>query len=93
MLIKSIHIGADALKHMRKLNSILFGSIIDLYLNLMKRKMKLTETQLPDKRYYETYSEEYERNRRYNELKNQWKKPEQGFYDSINGRVYFIIYK
>jgi hypothetical protein len=37
----------------------------------MKKKMKLTETQLPDKRYYETYSEEYERNRRYNELKNK----------------------
>ena len=33
--------------------------------------MKLTETQLPDKRYYETYSEEHERTRRYNELKNQ----------------------
>ena len=42
--------------------------------------MKLTETQLPDKRYYETYSEEYERNRRYNELKNQWRKPEMGGY-------------
>ena len=55
--------------------------------------MKLTETQLPDKRYYETYSEEYERNRRYNELKNQWKKPEQWFYDSVSGRIYFVIYK
>ena len=55
--------------------------------------MKLTDTQLPDKRYYETYSEEYERNRRANELKNQWKKPEQWFYESINGRVYFVIYK
>lgn len=41
------------------------------FYNIKKRKMKLTETQLPDKRYYETYSEEYERNRRYNELKNQ----------------------
>ena len=55
--------------------------------------MKLTSTQLPDKRYYETYSEEHERNRRYNELKNKWKKPEQGFYESMNGRVYFVIYK
>lgn len=55
--------------------------------------MKLTATQLPDNRQYETYSEEYERNRRYNELKNQWKKPEQWQYDSVNGRVYFVIYK
>lgn len=55
--------------------------------------MKLTETQLADKRYYETFDNEAERNRRYNELKNQWKKPEQGFYDSMSGRIYFIIYK
>lgn len=32
--------------------------------------MKLTGTQLPDKRYYETYNDEVERNKRYNELKN-----------------------
>lgn len=55
--------------------------------------MKLTSTQLPDKRNYETYNNEAEKNKRYNELKNQWRKPEQGFYDSISGRIYFIIYK
>lgn len=55
--------------------------------------MQLSKTQLPDKREYETYSEEYERNRRFNELKNQWKKPEQWKYESVNWWVYFIIYK
>ncbi len=55
--------------------------------------MKLTETQLPDKRYYETFDKESERNVRYNELKNRGKKPEQGFYDSVSGRIYFVIYK
>ena len=42
--------------------------------------MKLTETQLPDKRHYETYNNEIERNKRYQELKNMGKKPEMGGY-------------
>lgn len=59
-------------KVMQRYSLTLFGFIMALYLNLIKKeKMKLTETQLPDKRYYETYTEEHERNRRYNELKNQ----------------------
>ena len=55
--------------------------------------MKLTETQLPDSRNYETFDSEYERNVRYNELKRRWHKVEQGFYDSVSGRIYFVIYK
>ena len=56
--------------------------------------MKLTETQLPDKRMYETYNDERERNARYNELKKiKWPKVEMWFYDSVSGRIYFIIYK
>lgn len=43
MLIKSIHIEVDALKRMRKLNSIRFGSIIDLYLNQIKRKNEINK--------------------------------------------------
>ena len=37
----------------------------------MFEKMKLTETQLADKRYYETFNNEAERNRRANELRNK----------------------
>ena len=55
--------------------------------------MQLTKTQLPDKRIYETYDKESERNIRVNELKNVWRKPEVGFYDSISWRIYFLIYK
>lgn len=36
----------------------------------MFEKMQLTSTELPDGRYYETYDNETERNRRYQELKN-----------------------
>lgn len=50
-------------------------------------------TTLPDKRTYETFDSEAERNRRYNELKNKKTKVEHGSYDSMNGKVYFIIYK
>ena len=63
-----------------------------IYMKMLE-KMQLTKTQLPDKRNYETYDSEAEKNRRFNELKNQWRKPEQGFYDSVSGRIYFIIYK
>lgn len=55
--------------------------------------MKLSETILPDKRNYETYDSPSERNIRFNELKNRWKKPEMGQYESVNWWVYFIIYK
>ena len=55
--------------------------------------MKLTDTELPDWRKYETYNDENERNRRQRELKNTKNKVEIGFYDSVSGRVYFIIYK
>jgi hypothetical protein len=48
-----------------------FGYIIVHILNLILRKMQLTKTQLPDKRNYETYDSEAEKNRRFNELKNQ----------------------
>lgn len=53
----------------------------------------LTQTQLPDKRMYETFKDKAERNQRYNQLKAQEKKPEQGEYDSVSGRIYFVIYK
>lgn len=59
----------------------------------MKRKMQLTNTELPDRRRYETYDSEAERNARYNELKRRGYKVEQGFYDSVSGRIYFVIYK
>lgn len=50
-------------------------------------------TTLPDKRIYETFDSEGDRNRRYNELKHRWFKLETGKYESINGMIYFIIYK
>ena len=53
----------------------------------------LSKTELPDGRKYETYNNEYERNSRFNQLKNQGKKPEAGKYESMNGTIYFIIYK
>ena len=57
------------------------------------RKMH-NKTQLPDKRTYETFTDENERNRKRNELKNVKKdKIEIGSYDSVSGRIYFIIYK
>ena len=55
--------------------------------------MQLTNTELPDRRRYETYDSEAERNARYNELKRRGYKVEQGFYDSVSGRIYFVIYK
>lgn len=55
--------------------------------------MQLTSTELPDKRHYETFDNEAERNRRYQELKNMWRKPEMGGYKSANWMVYFVIYK
>lgn len=55
--------------------------------------MLLTTTQLPDKRNYESYSDELERNKRFQELKNMWKKPEMWGYKSANWMVYFVIYK
>lgn len=54
--------------------------------------MRLTQTQLPNKKFYETYDSEGERNRRRNELKNQWHKPEIWQYESISGKIYYIIY-
>lgn len=84
MLIRSILTEAEGLRHMPRHNSIPYGYIIDLYLNLFLRKMQLTKTQLPDKRTYETYDTESERNIRFNELKNRGHKPEQGRYQSIN---------
>ena len=52
------------------------------------------KTQLPDKRTYETFTDENERNRKRNELKNVKKdKIEIGSSDSVSGRIYFIIYK
>lgn len=50
-------------------------------------------TTLPDKRTYETFTDEAERNRRHNEIKNIKGKVEIGFYDSAMGRIYFLIYK
>ena len=50
-------------------------------------------TQLPDKRMYETFTDEWERNRRVRELEHTKKWVETGFYDSAMGRIYFIIYK
>ena len=50
-------------------------------------------TQLPDKRIYETFTDEYERNRRWSELKNKRIKVETGMYDSVSWRIYFLIYK
>ena len=41
-----------------------------IYMKMLE-KMQLTKTQLPDKRNYETYDSEAEKNRRFNELKNQ----------------------
>ena len=58
--------------------------------------MKMTYhniTQLPDKRMYETFTDEYERNKRANELKRTKWKVELGFYDSVSWRIYYIIYK
>ena len=71
MLIRNTHIEVEERRHMRKPNSILFGSIIDLYLNQIKKRMKLNETILPDKRKYETFDSPSERNIRFNELKNR----------------------
>ena len=51
------------------------------------------KTQLPDKRTYETFTDEGERNRRYHEVKNAKNKVEMGSYKSINWIIYFIIYK
>lgn len=59
----------------------------------MFEKMQLTSTELPDGRYYETYDNETERNRRHQELKNMWRKPEMWGYKSVNWMVYFVIYK
>ena len=55
--------------------------------------MQLTKTQLPDKRNYETYDSESEKNIRFNQLKAQGKKPEQGRYESVNWTIWFVIYK
>ena len=41
-------------------------------------------TVLPDKRIYETFDNPSDRNIRYNQLKTQGKKPEQGQYESAN---------
>ena len=50
-------------------------------------------TTLPDKRTYETFTDESERNIRYNQLKKTRIKIETGFYDSVSWRIYFLIYK
>lgn len=76
MLIRNIHIDEGRLKPMLNVNSILCGYIADLILNLIKIKMKLTDTQLPDKRNYESYDNETERNVRLNQLRALQKKPE-----------------
>lgn len=55
--------------------------------------MLLTSTELPNGNKYETYDNESERNRRYQELKNMWRKPEMGGYKSVNWMIYFVIYK
>lgn len=84
MPIRNILTEAEGLRHMPRHNSIPSGSTIDRYLNLFQKRMQLTKTQLPDKRYYETYDTESERNIRFNELKNRGHKPEQGRYLSVN---------
>lgn len=50
-------------------------------------------TTLPDQRIYETFDSVYERNKRFNELKNGGRKPELGQYESVSWTIYFIIYK
>lgn len=55
--------------------------------------MKLTATQLPDKRYYETYTEEMERNIRLRQLRAERRTIEVWDYKSANWHVYFVIYK
>lgn len=55
--------------------------------------MQLTKTQLPDERVYETFDSETERNVRYNELKRIKWKVDTGKYQSVNWRIYFLIYK
>ena len=51
------------------------------------------KTYLPDKRAYETFTNKEERDRKYYEIKNNKGKVEIGSYNSINGMIYFIIYK
>ena len=55
--------------------------------------MAHNKTQLPDKRTYETFTNKEERDKRYREIKNARNKVEMGSYDSMNGRIYFLIYK
>ena len=70
MLIKSIPIEVDVLKLMPRHSSIVYGYIMGQYLNTLTKKQMHNITQLPDKRIYETFTDEYERNRRANELKH-----------------------
>ena len=55
--------------------------------------MQLSNTQLPDKRYYESFDNEHERNVRMNLLKAQRMKVEAWQYESANWWVYYVIYK
>lgn len=55
--------------------------------------MMLTKTQLPDKRNYESYDSEVERNIRLNQLRAQRKNPESWQYKSQNWWVYYVAYK
>lgn len=79
------------LRHMQRHSLVVYGYTADLYLNILMRKMH-NKTQLPDKRTYETFTDENERNRRYHEVKTAKNKVEIGSYDSVSGRIYFIIY-
>lgn len=54
----------------------------------------MATTELPDGRMYETYTNEAERNSRYNELKRQWvSKLEYWQYKAVHWMIYFITYR
>lgn len=55
--------------------------------------MQLTNTQLPDKRYYETFDNENERDIRLNQLRALRRSPEFWEYQSANWMIYYIVYK
>ena len=55
--------------------------------------MQLSNTRLADKRYYESFDNEWERNIRLNQLRAMQRHPEAWQYESANWWVYYVIYK